>query len=92
MNVKVDFKPLLGRGFGAFIKDSVKKTGSVEVYIDIDAMLNCVAANTGEISFREIFTESLVHEIMHGIEELYGMSFNDDAIEDAISFIKNECS
>lgn len=83
MKVTVNFKQLLGRGFGGYIKGSVKKKGIAQVVIDIDTMLNCCAENK-ELAFKDLFTETVTHEIYHAIEELFDKSFNHKRINTAL--------
>jgi len=83
MNVNINFHSLKGEGFAGFLADSVKMTGEADVIIDIDAMLNCVVDNP-ELSFKQIFTESVLHEILHGVEELFDKSFDEEAINNAV--------
>ena len=90
MNVKINFEKLLSDEteegctlLGGCIVDSVKNTGEAEVVIDIDAMFN-VATENNDVSFKNLFTDTIVHEIMHGIEELFERSIDEDAVEEAI--------
>jgi hypothetical protein len=76
MKVTVNFKSLIARGFGGYIKGSVKKKGVAQVIIDIDTMLNCCSdPKYSELSFKELFSETITHEIYHAIEELFDKSF-----------------
>lgn len=84
MNVIINLKDLEGKGFGCFLKDSVKKTGTAEIFIDIDAMLN--AGVFDDVKFNEIFLPTVAHEILHGVQELFNKSFDEEAVENAIEY------
>lgn len=88
MKVTINFKRLLSRGFGAYIKGSVKKKGVAQIIIDIDALLNCCSdLKNKELAFKEIFCEVVTHEIYHAIEELFDKSFNHKRINTALKRI-----
>jgi hypothetical protein len=91
MKVTVNFKSLIGRGFGGYIKGSVKKRGTAQVIIDIDTLLDCCTdPSNGELAFKEIFCETITHEIFHAVEDLFDKSFNHKRINVAIRKILNE--
>jgi hypothetical protein len=83
LEIEINFDFLEGLGFAGFIKDSVKKEGKAQILIDFNAMLNCVTDNK-ELSFKELFADSVVHEILHSIEEMFDKSFDEERIEKAI--------
>lgn len=90
LNVKISFEKLLSdeteEGFvllGGCIVDSVKNTGEAEVVIDIETMFN-IASENNDVSFKSLFTDTIVHEIMHGIEELFERTIDEDSVEEAI--------
>jgi hypothetical protein len=88
MKVTINFKSLIARGFGGYLKGSVKKKGVAQIIIDIDALLNCCSdPKNKDLAFKEIFCETVTHEIFHAIEELFDKSFNHKRINKALSQI-----
>jgi hypothetical protein len=83
MKIIINFKKLVSAGFGGYLKGSVKKTGKAQVIIDIDTLLNFCVDNK-EVTFKKIFSEVVLHEILHGIEELFDKSFNHKRINTAL--------
>jgi hypothetical protein len=85
VKVTVNFKSLIGRGFGGYIKGSVKKKGTAQVIIDIDTMLDCCSdPENKELTFKQLFCETVTHEIYHAIEDLFDKSFNHKRINNAL--------
>lgn len=89
LNINLNFESLKGAGFGAFIKDSVKKNKNAEIIIDLNCMLNCCVDNK-DIKLKDIFSETVLHETMHAIQELFEMNFNENIIEYLIEENRNE--
>ena len=82
LNIEINFDSLQGEGFGGFIADSVKE-GKAKIIIDLNAVLNCISDNP-VMRFKKFFSEIVLHEILHGIEELFDKSFDENAVEQAV--------
>jgi hypothetical protein len=64
--------------FAGYLSGSVKDP-EIKVVVNIEAMVNTAAED--EISFEELFTTSVVHELLHAIQELYGKGFDEEEVE-----------
>ncbi len=87
MIIQINFKPIL-KGFGYFLIGSAKK-GKAQVVLDIESFLNICIENK-EVKFKEIFTETVLHEILHVVEELFDKSFSHKRINTAIKKLQKE--
>lgn len=95
MKVTVNFKSLKKfdkDAVGCYITDTAKK-GNAIVEIDIDKLLalskDKYFKKTG---FKKLFTETVLHEILHSIEDLYDKSFNHKRINNAINRAFKKCN
>jgi hypothetical protein len=82
MNIIINPERLNGQGWAGFVKGSAKE-GKAIIKVDIDAMLNCCIEEK-EIKFKQLFSESIVHEILHVVQELFDETFDEDQVEQAI--------
>lgn len=53
-----------------------------KILVNFQATLAACAEN--DIDFKQFFAESVVHEMLHCIEEIFEKSFDDDRVESAI--------
>ena len=67
-------------GFGAYASTSIKKNDFGIVLFNLEANL-ITSLEHKEISFKEMFVETIMHEVGHALEEFYDMEFNEDRIE-----------
>lgn len=66
--------------FAGYLSGSVRSP-EAKVVINFEAMVNAAADKENDISFEEIFTTSVVHELLHCIQELYGREFDEEEVE-----------
>jgi hypothetical protein len=66
--------------FAGYLSGSIKDP-EIRVVINIEAMVNAVADKENEITFEEIFTTSVVHELLHAVQEIYKREFSEEEIE-----------
>lgn len=90
LNVEVNFSSLLGRGFGGYLASSAREKGKAKIIIDLDAMLYACADNKNELSLKDFFKETVVHEMLHAIEDLFAESFDEDRVNAAIEQVAHE--
>lgn len=88
MKIEINFKNLKGEGFACYLVDSVKK-GKAQVEVDLEAVLNA-SIQEKELSFKAIFSELVLHEILHAIEDLFDKSFNHNRINHAINKVRKK--
>ena len=66
-------------GFAAYASPSIKKNEFGVVVFNLEASLGiCLEEN---ISFKEMFVETIMHEVGHALEEFYDLEFNEEHIE-----------
>lgn len=66
-------------GFATYASPSIKKNEFGVVVFNLEASLGiCLEEN---ISFKEMFVETIMHEIGHALEEFYDLEFNEERIE-----------
>ncbi len=70
--------------FAGYLSGSVKEP-EIKVVVNIEAMVNASADKENEISFEEIFTTSVVHELLHAVQEIYHREFDEDEVEKVLS-------
>ena len=66
--------------FAGYLSGSVKSP-EAKIVVNIEAMVNCAADKENGITFEEIFTTSVVHEMLHAIQEIYKKNFDENEIE-----------
>lgn len=81
--IEVRHRRLDGRGFGAYFSGSAKR-GRALIVVDCDAVAWACAAERS-LRFKRLFIETIGHEFMHAVEDLFGVMFNERAIEGAIA-------
>jgi hypothetical protein len=64
--------------FAGYLSGSIKDP-EIRVVINIGVMVNADKEN--EITFEEIFTTSVVHELLHAVQEIYKREFSEEEIE-----------
>lgn len=66
--------------FGAYASPSIKKNEFGVILFNLEA--NLVASiEHNDITFKEMFIETIMHEIGHALEEFYDLEFDEDRIE-----------
>lgn len=80
--LSVKHRRLNGRGFGCYFAGTARR-GSAEIIVDCDA-LAFVAAQHRSVKFKRQFIETLGHEFMHALEDIFGLMFDEKKIETAI--------
>ena len=70
--------------FAGYLSGSVKEP-EIKVVVNIEAMVNAVADKENEITFEEIFTISVVHEMLHAVQELYKREFDEEEVEKVLA-------
>jgi hypothetical protein len=66
--------------FGAYVSPSIKKNDFGVVLFNLEACL-ITSIEEKDISFKEMFIETIMHEIGHALEEFYDLEFDEDRIE-----------
>ncbi|WP_169701531.1 hypothetical protein [Desulfobulbus propionicus] len=69
--------------FAGYLSGSVAEP-EAKIVVNIEAMVNACADKTNEISFEEIFTTSVVHEMLHAVQELYRREFDEQEVDDVL--------
>lgn len=76
--------------FGAYAMGTAK-AGQAEVIIDLEGI--AAFAASGEMTHeqcRDVFRDTLCHELMHACEELAGYMYNCEAIDNAIAHFNEQ--
>jgi len=66
--------------FAGYLSGSVRQP-EAKVIVNIEAMVNAAADKENEISFEEIFVTSVVHEMLHAVQDLYRRNFDEEEVE-----------
>jgi hypothetical protein len=72
-------------GFAAFADDGSVQQGTAHVGLNIGALM--AAVETKDIEKKDvpyIVAESLMHEVIHALEEWAGVEFNEDKVEELL--------
>lgn len=81
MEFKVSIKPNNDiPAFAGYLSGTVREP-EIRVVLNIEAMVNCAAEKENDISFQELFTVSLAHELLHAVQDLYRKSFDEEEVE-----------
>lgn len=64
--------------FGAYLSPSIKQ-GEGIVLLNIEALISTALEH--DASQKEVFVETLMHEVGHALEQWYDLEFNEDRIE-----------
>lgn len=84
MNLKVSITPNNDiPAFAGYLSGSVKDP-EIKVVVNIEAMVNAAADKDVDFSFEQIFTSSVVHELLHAVQEIFHREFDDEEIERVI--------
>lgn len=67
-------------GFGAYASPSIKKNDFGIVLFNLEANL-ITSLEHKDVSFKEMFIETIMHEVGHALEEFYNLEFDEDRIE-----------
>lgn len=70
--------------FAGYISGSVEEP-EAKIIVNIEAMVNAAVDEDNEISFEELFTTSVVHEMLHAIQELYHREFDEEEVEQILT-------
>lgn len=80
--------------FAGYLSGSVREP-EAKIVVNIEGMVNAAANKDNGISFKDIFTTSVVHEILHAVEDIYHREFDEEEVESVIKkaseFICGEC-
>jgi hypothetical protein len=66
--------------FAGYLSGSVREP-EIKVVVNIEAMVNAVADKENEITFEQIFVTSVVHELLHAVQEIYHREFDEEEVE-----------
>lgn len=66
-------------GFGAYASKSITN-GLGIVLFNLEANLGA-SIDHKDISFKEMFVETIMHEVGHALEEFYNLEFDEERIE-----------
>jgi len=66
--------------FAGYLTGSVREPVT-EIAVNIEAMVNTSVDKEYPISFEEIFTTSVVHELLHAIQDIYRREFDEEEVE-----------
>jgi translation initiation factor IF-2 len=66
--------------FAGYLSGSVESP-EIKIVVNIESMVNTAADKEADISFEEIFTTSVVHEILHAVQEMYKREFDEEEVE-----------
>ncbi|WP_445458412.1 hypothetical protein [Flavobacterium sp. HNIBRBA15423] len=66
--------------FGAYASPSIKKNDFGIVLFNLEANLE-TSLEHKDISFKEMFVETIMHEVGHALEEFYDLEFDEERIE-----------
>lgn len=70
--------------FAGYLSGSVRDP-SAEIVINFEAIVNAAADRTNApLTFEEIFTTSVAHELMHIIQDFYRKNFDEEEVERVI--------
>lgn len=71
--------------FAGYLSGSLSHAPEAKIVVNIEAMVNSAVDKDNEITFEEIFTTSVVHEMLHAVQELYKREFDEDEVENVLS-------
>ena len=66
--------------FGAYASSSIKNNAFGVVLFNLEANL-ATSIEEKDISFKEMFVETIMHEVGHALEEFYDLEFDEDRID-----------
>ena len=76
--------------FGAYASTSIKK-GLGIVLFNLEANLE-TSLEHKDISFKEMFVETIMHEVGHALEEFYYLNFSEERIDKIIDSYREKYS
>jgi hypothetical protein len=76
--------------FGAYASTSIKK-GLGIVLFNLEANLE-TSLEHRDISFKEMFVETIMHEAGHALEEFYDLNFSEERIDKIIDSYREKYS
>jgi len=74
--------------FGAYASPSIKKNDFGIVLFNVEA--NLITSLEEDITFKEMFIETIMHEVGHALEEFYDLEFNEERIDNIIDSYRNK--
>lgn len=86
--LRIQHRRLRGEGFGCYFAGSARR-GEARIVLDCDAMAWALAAGRG-VRFRRMFIDCLAHEFIHACEDLFGLMFNERAVEQSIARVRRQ--
>jgi tRNA 2-selenouridine synthase SelU len=66
--------------FGAYASPSIKKNDFGIILFNLEANL-ITSLEHKDVSFKEMFVETIMHEVGHALEEFYDLEFDEERIE-----------
>jgi hypothetical protein len=74
--------------FAAYVNyfgDTEEDVDAPKIVVNFNAMFGSMVENEDmDIKFSDFFAESVVHEMLHMVQDIFGKAFNEDQVEDAI--------
>ena len=71
--------------FAGYVNHSVADPSGPEIVFNFRAMLfSCAEHNEGSKDYKRYFADSVVHEMLHMVQDMFDQAFNEDEVEDAI--------
>lgn len=67
-------------GFGAYLSNSINQNAFGVVLFNLEANL-AVSIENEDVLFKEVFIETIMHEVGHALEQFYDLNFDEDRIE-----------
>ena len=81
MQIKVSITPKNDiPAFAGYLSGSVYHP-EAKIVVNLEAMVNAAADRENEVSFEEIFVVSVVHELLHAVQDIYHKEFDEDEVE-----------
>ena len=75
--------------FGAFV-DTEKTDSKATILINFTSLL-FVCAENPELNYKELFADTVVHEMLHMVQQIFGKTFDEDEVEDALLQARDFC-
>jgi len=75
--------------FGVFV-DTERIDSKATILVNFTSLL-FVCAEYPEISYKELFADTVVHEMLHMVQQIFNKAFDEDEVENAILQARNIC-
>jgi len=66
--------------FAGYLSGSILEP-EAKIVVNFEAMVNAAVDPENEITFEELFTTSVVHEMLHAVQDFYGKAFDEKEVE-----------